>query len=297
MREAIFAGFCAVAGALLTLLAGPNAVLGPMQIFPLAGMWLREMSLSGAAGNAAAWAIYAVLCALPLAGLLPLKRKRGAADILFALASVYSLWMWRMLANPTVMTPNYIVGMEEITSMMAAGVLIGLIVGGALLRLTAERGREHMARIASRTVTAFAMICGYGAGMTASALFIDVNGTADVVYAAVQSACSVLQTAALVWMLGGTADLIESVRWGWFDEVNARLADALAVRSRRLLMVTVFTSLIANFTALMMAGRVTSSNVSMDLPVVELIAAVCCMLLAQFIREGVRIKAENDEFV
>ena len=237
MREAIFAGICAVFGALLTYLAGPNAVLGPMQVFLMAGMWLREMSPSGAPG------------------------------------------------------------MEEITGMMAAGVLIGLIAGGVLLRLVAERGREQLARIASKTVTAFAMVCGYGAGMTAAVLTGSVNGTADAVYAAVQGTCSIAQTAALVWMLGGTADLIESARWGWFDEANARLADALAERSRRLLMVTVFASLIANITALLMAGKVTSSNVAMDLPAVELIAAVCCMLLAQFIREGVRIKAENDEFV
>jgi len=297
MREAIFAGICAVFGALLTYLAGPNAVLGPMQVFPMAGMWLREMSLSGAAGDVAAWTIYGILCALPLAGLLPMKRKRGAADALFVLAALYSLWMWRMLANPVGMSPSGMSGMEEITGMMAAGVLIGLIVGGVLLRLVAERGREQLARVASKTVTVFAMICGYSAGMTVAVLMESVNGTADAAYAAVQGACSVAQTAALVWMLGGTADLIESARWDWFDEVNARLADALATRSRRLLMITVFASLIANGTALLMAGKVTSSNVSMNLPVAELIAAVCCMLLAQFIREGVRIKAENDEFV
>lgn len=297
MREMIFGGFCVLAGALITALAGANAVLSPMGLFPYLGALLRELSLSGAGGNIAAWAIYAVLCALPLCGLLPRKRRRGAADILFACASAYSLWMWRMLANPARMMPQYVPGMEELFGMMAGGVLVSLLIGGALLRLVRERETRRIVKIAEKTVTAFAMIAGYGLGMVCAAAFLDVQGPVETGYAAVQCLCSFAQTAALLWMLGGTSDLLNSVQWGWFDEVNARLADALAVRSKRLLIVTVFASLLSNAAALVMAGSVPNSNVSLDVPVMELIAALCCMLLARFIREGVRIKAENDEFV
>lgn len=297
MREAIFAVMCAIAGAGITATAGENALLGPMWLFPAAGDALRGLSLSGHGGNIAAWAIYAVLCALPLAGLLPLKRKRGAADILFIAASVYSLWMWRMLANPIRMMPNYIDGMEKIFGMMAGGVLIGLLVGGAVLHLAQERETRRMVRIAEKTVAGFAMISGYALGMGCAAAFTGVQGSAEIGYAALRCACSAAQTASLVWMLGGTSDLLNSVQWGWFDEVNASLADALSKRSRMLLFVTVFSSLIVNAAAVMMAGTISDSSVSMDIPVMELIAALCCMLLARFVREGVRIKAENDEFV
>lgn len=297
MREAIYAALCAIAGALLTTAAGANAVLGPMQLFPFLGLILRELSLSGAGGNFAAWAIYAVLCALPLAGLLPVKRKRGAADILFAGASVYSLWMWRMLANPGRMMPNYISGMEEIFGLMAGGVLVGLIVGGMVLRLAAERETRQMVRIAEKTVTVFAAVAGYGLGMGCTSLIMGTQSPADMGWGIFQGVCALAQTAALVWTLGGTSDLLNSVQWGWFDEVNASLADALAARSKRLLIVTVFASLLSNAAALALAGSVTNSSVSLNVPVMELIAALCCMLLARFIREGVRIKAENDEFV
>jgi len=297
MRELIFAVFSLLLGAGLTAAAGPNAILSPMGLFPALGNVLRELSLGGNAGDTAAWAVYAVLCILPLCGLLPLKRKRGAADILFTLASLYSLWLWRMLANPGRLMPNYVPGMEEIFGMMAGGVLVCLLVGGAILRLAQQKETRKMVKTAEKTTAAFALIAGYGTGSACAAAFIGAQHTADLVYAAVLSACSLAQTGALVWMLGGTADLLNSVQWGWFDEPNARLADALAVRSRRLLLITVVSSLVSNIAALCMAGLVTSSNVSIDLPVTELIAALCCMLLARFIREGVRIKAENDEFV
>lgn len=297
MREMIFGALCMLAGWLITSAAGANALLSPMGLFPYIGDLLRELSLSGAGGNCAAWAIYAVLCALPLAGLLPVKRKRGAADILFVGASVYSLWMWRMLANPGSMMPQYVPGMEELFGMMAGGVLVSLLIGGALLRLVREKETRAMVRIAEKTVAAFAMIAGYGLGMGCAAAFMGEKGPVELGYAAFQCLCSIAQTAALLWMLGGTSDLLNSVQWGWFDEVNASLADALAVRSKRLLIVTVFASLLSNAAALVFAGSVANSSVTMDVPFTELIAALCCMLLARFIREGVRIKAENDEFV
>lgn len=297
MREMILAGAMLVMGASQRLAAGPNAALDLMGIFPLAGRLLRELSLGSAAGNTWAWVIYGLLCALPLLGLLPVRRKRGAADGMFLLASAYSLWLWRMLANPSRLTPNYVPGMEEIYGMMAGGLLLGLVLGGALLRLTQERETRRMVRIAEHTVTAFAMFAGYGLGLGGASLALGAQSAMDKAYAAVQITSMAAQTVALVWMLGGTSDLLSSVQWGWFDETNAALADELARRSRLLLLVTVFSSLAANAGAVWMAGGVTDSNVSIDLPVLELIAALCCMLLARFIREGVRIKAENDEFV
>lgn len=295
MREMIFAVICAVAGTCLTCLPGTDAFSGPMSVFPLLGQALRSLSLSGGVGNAIAWCIYALLCALPLAGLWPPRRRW--ADALFALAAAYSLWLWRMLANPTRLIPFYVQGTEEVYGMMAGGVLIALIIGGALLRLMEERETRRMVRTAEKTVCAFAMLAGYGAGMNCAIALLAAQSAIDRGYAAFLCLCSLAQTGALVRMLGAAADLLFSVQRGWFDETNASLADELARRSRVLLIVTVFSALLANAAALLMAFRVSDSNVQLDIPLSELIAAVCCMLLSRFIREGVRIKTENDEFV
>lgn len=297
MREMIFAVICAVAGTCLTCLLGANVFTGPMSVFPLLGQALRSLSLSGGVGNAAAWCIYALLCALPLAGLWPPRRRRSWADALFVLAAAYSLWLWRMLANPTRLIPFYMQEREEVYGMMAGGVLIALLIGGALLRLMEERETGRMVRTAEKTVCAFAMLAGYGAGMNCASALLAAQSAIDRGYAAFLCLCSLAQTGALVRMLGAAADLLFSVQWGWFDEANASLSDVLARRSRMLLIVTVFSALLANAAALLMAFRVSDSNVQLDIPLTELIAAVCCMLLSRFIREGVRIKAENDEFV
>ncbi len=297
MREAIVALICAVFGALLALLMGNGAGGNVWSVFARFGEGLREISLSGAAGNVGAWAIYAVLCILPLAGLLPIKRKCGWADVLFGISAAYSLWFWRMLANPTRLAPMLVPGFEEVYGAMGAGVLLSMLLGGLLLRLLEERETKQMVRTAERIVTLFAGISGFGMGIGAAGAFSGGSLGLELGYALFLLACEILQTGALVWMLGGASDLLGSVQWGWFDEVNASLSDTLAKRSRSLLLVTVLTSVAANMASLLVVGQVSDSNVMLDLPLTELMAAIFCMLLARFIREGVRIKAENDEFV
>ena len=69
------------------------------------GQALRRLSLSGAAGNIAAWAVFAVLGCLPLAVLLFLfcRHRLQKADILLALLSAalfIGLWFF---INPAYM--------------------------------------------------------------------------------------------------------------------------------------------------------------------------------------------------
>ena len=65
------------------------------------GIWLRELSLSGPAGNVGAWALVLGLAALPGLGLL--QRGRSRYDWLLLLASGELLAGLFYLVNPTLL--------------------------------------------------------------------------------------------------------------------------------------------------------------------------------------------------
>lgn len=285
----------AVAGALVQALSG-NWSEGENALLAM-GRLLRELSLSGAAGDIAAWAVYIVLCALPLALLLPRGRKRSRADWAFVLAAVYSLWMWRMLANPSRMIPDYMPALENVYALMAGGVLLSLLLGGVLMRALAEKETARMLKTAGGALGAAMLLAGFSAGMGVAGQMMAMENSADVSLGVIACACVLIESAALLAMLGAAAELLGGMQKGWFDAENAEKADKLAVRSRALLIISIVCSLCSNLAALVFAGRATQSSVHVDIPLVKLIAAVSCALLARFIREGVRIKTENDEFV
>ena len=69
-----------------------------LEALPRLGRWLRELSLSGPGGNAAAWAVVLALAALPALGLL--WRGRCRWDWLLALAGGEILGGLFFLVNP-----------------------------------------------------------------------------------------------------------------------------------------------------------------------------------------------------
>ena len=297
MRKIMICAACALAGVILALATGIGAVLNMLELFSRAGQALRALSLKSATGNVFAWAIYGALCALPLLGLLPLRRRRGWADALFVLAAAYSLWLWLMLANPTRLIPTYFPGYEEIYGVMSGSVLLSLCLGGLILRLAEDTGIDVLLRRMRWVLLATAALSSFAEGAACASRIASAQGGMDTGYALWLCLCSAAQTAAVIWALLGADDLLAAMGAGWFTEESARNAVELSKRARMLLIATVACTLLANLASLALSGRVTNSTVQFSPPILELMEAMCCMLLARFIGDGARIKAENDEFV
>ena len=297
MRKIMICATCALAGVALALTTGIGALLNMLELFSRAGQALRALSLKSATGNVIAWVIYGALCALPLLGLLPLRRKRGWADALFVLAAAYSLWLWLMLANPTRLIPNYYPGYEEIYGVMSGSVLLSLCLGGLILRLAEDTGSDVLLRRMRWILLATAALSSFAEGAACASHIASAQGGMDTGYALWLCLCSALPTLAAIWALLGAADLLCVMRAGWFTEESAKKAIELSNRARLLLIATVACTLLANLASLALSGRVANSTVRFDPPVMELIEALCCMLLARFVAEGTRVKAENDAFV
>ena len=297
MKKIGLCAACALAGAILSLTAGVHSLLGWMELFARAGQGLRTLSLGSAAGNVAAWAIYAALCALPLLGLLPFRRRRGWADWLFGLASAYSLWLWLMLANPTRLIPGYYPGCEAIYGVMSGAVLLSLCLGGLIFRLAEAADSESLLRRTRWVLLVIAGLTAFAEGATGASFIAASQSGLETGYALWLCLCSAGQTVAAIWTLLGAADLLSAMRAGWFTEESVKYADELSRRAKRLLIATVACTLLANLAALILSGRVSNANVRFSLPIAEMVEAMGCMLLARFIGEGARVKAENDAFV
>lgn len=122
--------------AALLLILTSGAVMAaalPLEALPAFGRWLRDLSLSGPAGNLAAWGIALALTALPALGLLWRGRRRW--DWLLALAAGEIFAGVFFLVNPTLLHP----GMDSeavgtMWALAAAGSTAATLLAWAVLR-------------------------------------------------------------------------------------------------------------------------------------------------------------------
>ena len=162
------------AGAVLGLLAGLVLQLvedWTVLTLPVRalGEGLRELSLSGAGGNLAAWGLVLLLSALPLILLLPRKGKwRGDEDWLLALTFPLLLAGLVLLVNPTFLS------WADRTRFPVAVVLCLLSVGAAwgilkVLRRLEGAPREELARAFSLLLLLCAGLAACAAGFALAA--------------------------------------------------------------------------------------------------------------------------------
>ncbi len=292
---------CMAGGALLGALAGAGWLDGSLLLLPMAGQGLRALSLSGGAGDTLAWALYLLLSLLPLLGLLPAKRGRGLSDALFLVAAVYGLWYWYMAVNPTLLSARLRINGGEVVSAMAGGLLILLVLGGIILRVAESRESAALLRGVSRLLVLIGCLSAFTLGLNAAASLraaAESGEATEIVYSLLLALCSLAPGALLLMMLCAAHSLTQGImKNGWFAEGNVATAKSLEKAGRRLLIGTVLCEALAGALAMIFLGQVHDSHVMIELPLAELMAALCCVLLARFVEDGARIQRENDEFV
>jgi hypothetical protein len=149
-RKLLYALLCAeaVICVLAALLIPPDmgGFIAVWQIpFGQAGALLRTMSLSGSAGNAAAFALYVAICCIPAAFLLiKLIRKRAKAeDALLAAMSAYLFYLMYMMINPGNIGGSISMGSEDIGKSALASVFWSMLIGWLVLKLLRFARDKH----------------------------------------------------------------------------------------------------------------------------------------------------------
>ena len=130
-----------------------------LEALPRLGRWLRELSLSGPGGNAAAWAVVLALAALPALGLL--WRGRCRWDWLLALAGGEIFGGLFFLVNPTLLgVPLEGEPAAKLWGLTVAGGTGTVLLAWAVLRWLRALERGASGRSVERLLSWAALLAG-----------------------------------------------------------------------------------------------------------------------------------------
>lgn len=299
---------CALLGAVLAL-AFPGemtyeAIAAPVNAL---GQALRELSLSGTGGNAAAWVITLVVSLLPLILFLLLRRKRKAAEdwvLLLLIPQIFALLYYAV--NPTLIdsmaAPFLPVGQLGV---ILATAVTWLVL--AFLRALAEAPGERLAAAVGVLLTGCALLLAFGAGANQAAAWraaadsVRSGNTGDVsftlimlaVLGVLRAAPYLLGAAALLW--GGR--LVEAVGREPFSRDTVQLCDRTALACRMAAEAAVILALTVNLLQLMAFSLLVKVDFQVELNLLPLALAGAMFLLSRWMRQGLALREDNDSII
>ena len=292
------------AGCLALCLTGSGGGLALEQAaalpFATVGRWLRSLSLSGPAGNAAALALYWVLSLLPLALLIPLRRQPVREDWLLGLAVPVGLAVWWCAVNPGWLFP----ASEAIELACLGGAFWMLMLCWALLRWLRRGSTLRSLSLALEAlglglVTAifggcFGQLCSSWQRVLAG----NTGGHAlSQAFLLLQFAVSALPYGLELWVLASARRLVSAAAADRYSDQTLRQSAILAGRCRTALCASLLTQTGFDLLQLLCLPSLRTVSASVELPLTSMGVALAALLLAQYVRENKRLKDDNDMFI
>lgn len=306
--------------ALAFLQVRPGQVYWGAVSFPFeqVGAVLRRMSLSGAAGNAAAILIYTAIGLAPALYLLyRLFKKRGRwEDCLLGLLSVLLFWGLYLYINPALffnLMPA--AGMEEGGGLMVSSCIWAVIAGYAVLRALRsfgdrekEKGRARqlilLLRCAGVILVFELCFLGVGNGLENLAKLKGSNTGAlesQLLVSELVIVLRILGDAAAagleLWMLLCAERLLWALEADRFGEETERCAHRLYEACRVTVFVSVICCICFNLLQLLLSRLLLNADYTVQIPVGRIALTLAVMLAAGYLAEGRRLKEENDLFI
>lgn len=282
--------------------------------FPLAQIsaGLRALSLSGAAGNTAAWALYLLVSLSPCGGLVVLAKKGGlyAEDTLLGVLSALLLGVLYGMINPGIW--SFPLGGEFLAALLG-GVVWSVVLGWAALRLlrrmTAADGKR-LGRYMAVLVEGLNLLFVY---LAAGVCFGEYLEKVDAFRVANTMPGSYRPITLVFLALGYAADalpylldigvgcaalaMLSCQQQDRYSEATAQAAEKLARRSVRALAITVASGVAMNLLQLLFLPHLANVDAHVQLPVFSLAFVLFARMLAQYVRESKRLKDDNDSFI
>ena len=298
-------------------LAGPSGTnaLPALLAFPFAqlGQGLRQLSLSGAAGNAAAVTLYAVLALLPL-GLLAaryLRKKRLYwEDSLLAVLSALLFFVLYRMVNPG--SIGIMFGTPELVD--AGKAMLGGTVWSAVaayLVLRALRafgsGAEKLLRWLDELMAVLCMVLVWAAvwgmitGCQSGAAALEAGNT-DVPglsywFVGLRALVDILPYLLELWVLFGTFGLSAAFAQDPYGPTVSGLAERLAGRCRISVTAVLLAQVALNLLQLVFSAGIRAADYQVHVPLFDLGVVLAVLLLARYLAQSRAIKEENDGFV
>ena len=270
---------------------------------------LRSMSLSGKAGNAWAWVIYATICLLPVIYWALFRARKGfrAADaLLFVMTGALFGGLYIMI-NPGHLPAG--LGVETERAIVGCA-LHSVWMGYAVLRLpeiVLKGGRARSAACLKGLLWVMAAVFVYViAGSNVKEAIEAFRNLAEKntmpgtdllptrIFICLGCINSALPCAMNLPVIGAAMGFLSADK---YSEDAVMWAEKLSRRCVRALTVTVIASAAYNILQLVFAGKLLIVNAAVEIPLVTVIFASGALMAAGYVRAGMRLKQDNDLFI
>ena len=321
MKHKIFLGLlCAEALAfvlfylLQTSFAG---IFSAVMAFPFEqiGLGLRSLSLSGAAGNAAAIAIYFIVSLFPAAVLLVLRKKRSLCveDGLLGLLSAVLFAVLYIMINPGVIGALINRAPQSVGKAILGGMVYSVLFGYFILRVLRlfSNGRtDKLIRYMSVMLSLLNMLFVY---LIFGACFNDLLDSiaalragnagnehllgASYVFLVLQFIVNTLPYAFNVFIVFAALRLLHEMRVDRYSAGTVTAAGRISRLCAAALVTTVLASIGFNLLQLLFANSLVIINSAVQIPVFSITFVLATLLLTRLVTENKRLKDDNDLFV
>ena len=277
-----------------------------LEALPRLGRWLRELSLSGPGGNAAAWAVVLALAALPALGLL--WRGRCRWDWLLALAGGEILGGLFFLVNPTLLgVPLEGEPAAKLWGLTVAGGTGTVLLAWAVLRWLRALERGASGRSVERLLSWAALLAG---ALAILAQGLDLAGKLQNVASSNTAPGLDLVPTYLTLCLLAAADLVPFLlgcavlRWGGrlaaaleadpFAGATVALAERVRVRCGWVAAASVLVCAGESVVQMVLFPVLHTASFTVSFPFFTVLLAAVLGLLCQYFR---RAKADNGTII
>lgn len=280
-----------------------------LEALPRIGRWLRELSLSGPGGNAAAWAAVLALAALPALGLL--WRGRCRWDWLLVLAGGEILGGLFFLVNPTLLgVPLEGEPAAKLWGLTVAGGTGAVLLAWAVLRWLRALERGASGRSVERLLSWAALLAG---ALAILAQGLDLAGKLQNVASSNTAPGLDLVPTYLTLCLLAAADLVPSLlgcavlRWGGrlaaaleadpFDGATVALAETVRVRCGQVAAASVLVCLGEGLAQMALLPVLHRSYFTVSFPVATVLLAAVLGLLCRYFRRAKEVSDDNETII
>ena len=280
-----------------------------LEALPRLGRWLRELSLSGPGGNAAAWAVVLALAALPALGLL--WRGRCRWDWLLALAGGEILGGLFFLVNPTLLgVPLEGEPAAKLWGLTVAGGTGTVLLAWAVLRWLRALERGASGRSVERLLSWAALLAG---ALAILAQGLDLAGKLQNVASSNTAPGLDLVPTYLTLCLLAAADLVPSLlgcavlRWGGrlaaaleadpFAGATVALAERVRVRCGWVAAASVLVCAGESVVQMVLFPVLHTASFAVSFPFFTVLLAAVLGLLCQYFRRAKAVSDDNGTII
>lgn len=280
-----------------------------LEALPRLGRWLRELSLSGPGGNAAAWAVVLALAALPALGLL--WRGRCRWDWLLALAGGEIFGGLFFLVNPTLLgVPLEGEPAAKLWGLTVAGGTGTVLLAWAVLRWLRALERGASGRSVERLLSWAALLAG---ALAILAQGLDLAGKLQNVASSNTAPELDLVPTYLTLCLLAAADLVPSLlgcavlRWGGrlaaaleadpFAGATVALAERVRVRCGWVAAASVLVCAGESVVQMVLFPVLHTASFTVSFPFFTVLLAAVLGLLCQYFRRAKAVSDDNGTII